>query len=72
MYRGVAVEETVLSHLSRPGVHATARLLELHPGQSPLKPPGGDSSTIKRTSNLKTSPEWMDVDMTHVTAALMM
>lgn len=37
VHPGVAVEETVLSYLSPPGVHATARLLELHSCQSPLK-----------------------------------
>lgn len=40
VYPGVAVEETILSYLSPPGVHATARLLELHSCQSPLKPSG--------------------------------
>lgn len=38
VHPGVAVEEAILSYLSPPGVHATARLLELHSRQSPLKP----------------------------------
>ncbi|XP_058475034.1 uncharacterized protein si:ch211-207l14.1 isoform X2 [Solea solea] len=38
VYRGEAVEEAVMSYLSCPSVHASAGLLELHQGQSPLTP----------------------------------
>lgn len=43
VYRGVVVEETVLSNMSRSGVHATAILLELQQGHNPLTSPGKTS-----------------------------
>lgn len=54
VYRGVAVEETVLSYMSYSGVHAKARLLEVHQGQSTLRPPGGEIHIIQTHIKTKT------------------
>lgn len=54
VYRRVAVEETVLSYVSCSGVHAKARLLELHQGQSTLTLPGGEIHIIQTHIRQKT------------------